>query len=230
VTDKPLVSVITGTRDRLDDIKACIQRVRDQVYRPLEHVVVSDGPDLVLREYIRTIPSSDVRLIFQETGRVWSDEFEASPGAAAFQVAQLLGTGTLQMWLSDDEEMDPDHIDLLVKLLEQTNSDFVYSKAIWYTAPHIQPPLSYIIGTCPPRPDQLTNCLYRTALLDYAKFETHMGRGTDWYQVHNWIEAGARYKFLNHVTFRHRADQVGGAYDNHTKQPLRGHATLVEAR
>jgi hypothetical protein len=60
-------------------------------------------------------------------------------------------------------------------------------------------------------------------LLDYGKFETHVGRGTDLHQVGSWLEAGARYAFLNQVTFRHRADQVGGVCPNTTRQPLRGH-------
>lgn len=223
----PLVSVITGTRDRHAELKNAIQQVRNQSYRPLEHVIVSDGPDGTLAEHIKTFKyeeyDAEVPIIFQETGRVWSDELEASPGTVPFIVAQYLATGPIQLWLSDDEEMDPDHVELLVDLMERRQCDFVYSKSLWYTAPGVQPVLSYIIGTFPPRPDQITNVLYRTALLDYAKFETHVGRGTDWHQISKWIEAGARYAFLDHVTFRHRADQVGGTYPVHHKQALRGH-------
>lgn len=224
MTDRPLVSVITATRNRHPELVNAIGQVRHQTYRPLEHVIVADGPDPELRALLTGAckPGRDVPIIFQETGRCWSDEMAFSPGAAAFQVAQLLGHGELQMWFSDDEEMDPRHVELLVDLLESTNSDFVYSKALWYTAPGL-PPLSYIIGTYPPHPDQLTNCLYRTALMDYGKFETHMGRGTDWYQVDHWMKAGASYALLNEVTFKHRADQVGGTFPTVARQQLRGH-------
>lgn len=229
MNSRPLVSVITGTRDRLHLILDCIAQVRNQDYRPLEHVIVSDGPDQTLADLIDMVRPSDVPIVYAQTGRVWSDELEASPGTVPFQVAQYLARGEVQMWLSDDEEMDPDHISLLVDLMEREQADFVYSKAFWYTNPDL-PELQkyqYIIGSSPPRPDQITNCLYRTALLDYGKFETHLGRGTDWYQVSRWIEAGARYAFLNQVTFSHRADQVGGTYPIHHRQALRGHTEVL---
>ena len=207
----------------MNDALACIQQVRAQTYRPLEHVMVHDGPNPELRRRVTADWYPEVPLIFQELGRVWSDEFAYSRSAPPYQVAQLLASGPLQMWLADDEEMDPDHIKLLVNLLEETRSDFVYSKAVWYTAPGLQPPMAYIIGTYPPRPDQITNALYRIELLDYGKFETHVGRGTDWHQVGRWMEAGARYAMLDHVTFRHRADQIGGSDVTTEKRKLRGH-------
>jgi hypothetical protein len=228
---RPLVSVITGTRGRHADVEECVYQVRAQTYRPLEHIIVSDGPDEALRDLICALKLQQVHdhekrvpINFQETGRVWSDEFTCSDGAAAFQVAQLLARGPWQMWLSDDEEMEPDHVEVLMDLIEETQSDFAYSKAHWYTAdrPGL-PRISNIIGTIPPTPSQITNCIYSTALLDYGKFETHQGRGTDWNQVDAWIKAGARYSFLDRVTFKHRADQIGGVNSNVTKQVLRGH-------
>jgi hypothetical protein len=230
----PLVSVITATRSRHTDLEECVRQVRAQTYRPLEHVIVSDGPDPALRGLICVLEMEQVGLhdlrvpiVFQETGRCWSDEFTESDGAAAFQVAQLLGRGPLQMWLSDDETMTTDHVESLVDLLESQGVDFVFSQARWYTAPHIHPPQDRIIGSAPPTPASITNCLYRTALLDYGKFETHGGRGTDWNQVSAWLRAGASYAFLERVTFTHRADQIGGVNSNTKKQPLRGHGAWV---
>lgn len=222
----PLVSVITGTRDRLPELKRCILQVRAQTYRPLEHVIVSDGPDPMARVLVGMQEDfQGVPIIFQETGRVWSDIFVRSDGAAAFQVAQLLARGDWQMWFADDEEMDPDHILKLMTLIQQTNSDFGYSQARWYTNPSNPrlPCIDNVIGSFPPVEAQLTNCLYSIALLDYGKFETHGGRGTDWAQVEAWIKAGARYCFLEETTFTHRADQVGGHNSNTTRQVLRGH-------
>lgn len=224
----PLVSVITATRSRHTDLEECVRQVCAQTYRPLEHVIVSDGPDEALRDLIcelrleQVASARRVPIIFQETGRCWSDEFTESDGAAAFQVAQLLGHGPLQMWLSDDENMDPDHIQLLVDAVEGQRVDFAYSKARWYTAPHIHPRQDRIIGSSIPTAAGITNCLYRTALLDYGKFETHRGRGTDWNQVSAWLAAGASYAFVDRVTFTHRADQIGGVNSNTTKQLLRG--------
>jgi hypothetical protein len=227
---RPLVSVITGTRNR-QEIYECVEQVRMQTYPSLEHVIVHDGPNQYLREALslgtrgKYYTHGPVPIVYAETGRVWSDEFVYSDGAAAFQVAQLLAHGGWQMWLSDDETMDPDHITKLMDLADRGNHDFVYSMARWYTDPNNPklPSIDRVIGVYPPTAAQLTNCLYRTALLDYAKFETHGGRGTDWNQVSQWIAAGASYGFLPEVTFTHRADQVGGVNSNTTRQKLRGH-------
>lgn len=222
----PLVSVVTATWQRHDLVIAAMDRVRAQTYRPIEHVIVSDGPDPELASlaagHVLTHAwrSDPIPVTFQECGRHWSGELALSVAAAPFLVAQLLARGTVQMWLSDDEEMDPEHVALLVELLESTDSDFVYSRADWWVPGC--PDLDRVIGTVPPRPEEITNALYRTALLDYGTFLPHVGRGTDWHQIQRWIEAGAAYAMLDRVTFRHRADQVGGEEPNRVRQPLRG--------
>lgn len=227
MADRPLISVVTGTRNRHEAVQNAVGEVRRQTYRPLEHIIVSDGPDGILRGRIHELKLQQVGahggrvpLKFVETGRVWSDELARSTSAVPFMVAQFLARGTLQMWLSDDEEMEPDHIEALYDLMEETHSDFVYSRAEWWVPG--RPALNRVIGTVPPTPDQLTNVLYRTALLDYGHFRPGVGRGTDWDQVGRWIEAGASYDMLDRITFRHRADQVGGVDPVTELQPLRG--------
>jgi GT2 family glycosyltransferase len=42
---RPLVSVITPTWQRHELLLEAIENVRQQTYRPIEHVIVSDGPD-----------------------------------------------------------------------------------------------------------------------------------------------------------------------------------------
>lgn len=215
----PLVSIVTATWQRPVEMADAIAQVRSQTYRPIEWVVVSDGPDPALRRFLAR-EAGDLPVVFAECGRHWSGELALSTGAAPFMVAQFLAHGPLQMWLSDDEAMDQQHVALLVDLLEASNSDFVYSRAEWWVPGH--PEMTRIIGTDPPRPDEITNALYRTALLDYGTFMTHVGRGTDWHQISRWIDAGAAYAMLPGVTFRHRADQLGGEEPNRLKQPLRG--------
>lgn len=224
MADRPLISVVTGTRNRHEAVQNALGEVRRQTYRPLEHVIVADGPDPVLRKLLagegHNAYYHGVPIVFQETGRVWSDELARSTSAVPFMVAQFLARGTLQMWLSDDEEMEPDHIEALYDLMEESHSDFTYSRAEWWVPG--RPALNRVIGTVPPTPDQLTNVLYRTALLDYGHFRPGVGRGTDWDQVGRWIEAGASYDMLDRITFRHRADQVGGVDPVTQCQPLRG--------
>src|SRR6188508_341907 len=97
-----------------------IENVREQTYRPLEMVIVSDGPDAELREIIaREQGCGDVPILFAELGRNWSTYLTNSHSVAAFGTAQYMARGDLQMWLSDDERcLVPDHIEALVDFLE----------------------------------------------------------------------------------------------------------------
>lgn len=234
----PLVSVVTASRDRPADLARCIERVQAQTYRPLEHVVVLDGPHGALAEALaeQNLFDSDpedlgewVELKIFETGRCWSDELAASPGAVPFQVAQWMASGSLQMWLSDDEEMTPDHIASLVDLLEREHVDFTYSMAeTWHVD---SPGKTTIIGVYPPRLGEITNCLYRIEVLDYATFEPHAASGTDWHQISRWLAAGASCAMLPRVTFSHRGDKPVGVPDPHPwHAALRGNGDKREYR
>ena len=51
----PLVSVITPTWQRADLlVNRCIPSVQAQDYPVVEHIIVSDGPDQLLRDYMET--------------------------------------------------------------------------------------------------------------------------------------------------------------------------------
>lgn len=222
-----LASVITGTWQRHDLLLEAIQNVREQTYWPIEHVIVSDGPDeglrtLIFREQIRSDTSVPIRLV--ELGRNWSTFLAFSRSAVPFQVAQWMAGGEYLCWLADDERMAPDHIEALVNLLEKTDVDFVYSKSECWFAPGVNDGVQpMIIGEYPPRCGTVTNVLYRAELLDYRGFRTHVGSGTDWDQIDGWIKAGASYAMLDRVTHRHRIDKMGEGPDVRlVRQPLRG--------
>lgn len=230
---RPLVSVVTGTWQRHDLLMEAIANLREQTYRPLEHIVVSDGPDPELREMIgRNLnlhahdciktPERYVPIVFQECGFNWSSFLAASMSAVPFQVAQWLTRGPLLCWMADDERFQPDHIESLVTLLEEKDADFVYSRCavwmLWHGPQHVME-----IGTDPPVLGTVTNVLYRRELLDYRGFRQHIGSGSDWDQVQGWMQAGARWAMLDRVTMSHRADKQGeGPEYRPLRQPLRG--------
>lgn len=205
---RKLVSVVTGTYQRHELLLEAIENVRGQTYRPLEHVIVADGPDEVLGDLVereRGDPSVPIR--FAELGFWSSGLFTDSISAAPFMVAQLLARGDYQIWWADDERaLVPDHIERLVDLLEQYDADFVYPKVRCYR----EPPSGYdaIIGSNPPMMGQITHALYRRDALDKGMlFRTHVGSGTDWDAVARTMAAGARWAFLRDVTFSHRVDK-----------------------
>lgn len=226
MTDRPLVSVITGTWQRHDLLMEMIENIRAQTYRPLEMIIVSDGPDSALATdlVMRGQPWVEAPPIrFVELGRNWSSFLAASLSAVPFQVAQWLARGDLLLWCADDERFEPDHIESLVDLLQRTDSDFVYSRCrVWSVD---STPDDYTeIGTDPPQLGQVTNALYRAELLDYRGFREHVGSGSDWDQVDGWMQAGARWAMLDRATMSHRRDKSGEGPDYRSqRQILRGH-------
>jgi GT2 family glycosyltransferase len=210
LSHRKLVSVVTGTYNRHDLLLGAIENVRQQTYRPLEHVIVADGPDEWLSNFM-PIADSDlcvpdgqelVPIRFAELGFWSSGLFTDSMSAAPFMVAQLLARGEYQMWLADDERMlVDDHIEQLVNLLEQYDADFAYPK-VEMTWPHSTK--KTVIGNNPPRNGQFTHMLYRRDALDKgALFRTHVGSGTDWDACARLMAAGCRWVFNPHVTLTH---------------------------
>lgn len=212
---RKLVSVITGTWQRHELLLEAIENVRAQTYRPLEHVIVSDGPDDALRrevrmrndEQVERAPEWRIPIRFAECGRNWSTFLTDSPSAVPFQVANWLARGEYQCWLADDERMTPDHIESLVDLLEERGVDFVYPLVEMYFVG--RPEKRWTIGTDPPRSGQFTHALYRADILDVVGggFRVHVGSMSDWEQCERWMAAGKRWAMLDRVTFKHRADK-----------------------
>jgi hypothetical protein len=222
----PLVSIVTGTYNREDLLLELVENVRRQTYRPLEHVIVHDGPNQRLRERLRDeIGNGDllgVPIIFQELGFQSTQFLAYSHAASPFMVAQLLARGELQCWVSDDESMDPGHISGLVDLLESGNHDFAYSRCHMYFKG--TPESTWIAGTYPQDGSQCTGVVYRRELLDYKTFMPHIGDGHDYLSVMSWIAAGASYAMMPEATFTHRVDKPNGlgAETRMHRQPLRG--------
>jgi glycosyltransferase involved in cell wall biosynthesis len=212
--DRPLVSVITPTWQRAALLRGCIENVRAQVYRPLEHVVVIDGQDLdsaTICDFAEQggddrfqVPDF-CEVTFAELGRNWSTVLPDSFCAAPITVGMLLARGDYQTWLADDERMGPEHIAALVAALESTGADFAYSRvrmhAVGQTPEH-----GYEIGTDPPQLGQITNVLYRTTLLRYGLYPFGAGMTSDWACIRRWMDAGATWAYVPRVTLTHRID------------------------
>lgn len=209
---RPLVSVITGTYQRHGLLMQAIDTVIRQSYRPLEHVIVADGPDPELRERMAQLAQyadpSDPELRFFELGRNWSQVIPDSISAPPFMTAQLLARGEYQMWLSDDERLiDLDHITKLVDLLEETGSDFTYPFVECW--PKGSPEIKWVVGTDPPQRGAITHCLHRYDCLNVygGGFRVSVGSGSDWDQIARFMAARKKWAMLREVTMTHRSDK-----------------------
>lgn len=207
---KPLVSIITPTWQRHELLRETIDDVRRQTYRPLEHVVVSDGPDdplmdaLVYSDLQRITDPRWVDLRSAELGRNWSTFLPRSFGVAPLTVGAMLARGEYHMWLCDDERMQPDHVEHLVDLIERTGADFVYPQVLMWKTAH--PGVAWTIGTDPPEYGQITNFLYRASALQKAMYRFDIPVEGDWDMVSRWMEAGATWAMSDRCTISHRAD------------------------
>lgn len=211
MTGRKLVSVLTPTWGRPELLQGAIENVRAQTYRPLEHVIVSDGEDDLLRRHVEHADMlgrapSRVAITFAQLGRNWSSYLADSFAAPPTVVAQLMAKGEYQHFLADDERMDPDHIEALVDALEDHGADFAYSKvALWRRGEG--PGQSWTIGADPPQLGQITNALYRADLIRRAGlYPLGAGMVSDWAYVRRWMEAGAVWAFVDRVTLTHRVD------------------------
>jgi glycosyltransferase involved in cell wall biosynthesis len=212
MTDRKLVSVLTPTWQRHALLVGAIENVRRQTYRPLEHVIVSDGQDDDLARWLLSTqynepcenvdPVERVSLRFVQLGRNWSTYLRDSFCAAPTTVAMLVARGDYQVWLADDERMAPDHIASLVDALEAAGADFAYSK-VELTWPDGQ---RRVIGSDPPRLGEITNALYRADLLKRGLYPFGAGMTSDWACISRWIDAGALWAFVDRVTLTHRVD------------------------
>lgn len=204
--DRPLISLITPTiPERHELLTECVENVRRQTYRSLEHVIISDGPDDEI-DVVRD--DANVPIIFQELGRPWSPLLpKESIGVAPMLTGLLLARGDYLAWQCDDERFtDPDALAMLADHLESTGADFVYPRVrMWWNG--TSPERGWDIGTDPPEYGQFTWCLFRADLLRRAMPRFHGPTFNDADLLERWKAAGATWAFLDRVLLTHRADR-----------------------
>ncbi|WP_028323417.1 PIG-L family deacetylase [Desulfatirhabdium butyrativorans] len=113
----PLVSILIRTKDRLQHLANAIRSVVGQTYRHIEIVVVNDGGEdvqgLVERE-ARGLPVTYIR-------------HETSKGrASAANAALTAARGAWLNFLDDDDVLYPDHVETLIRKLQECGGDAAY--------------------------------------------------------------------------------------------------------
>jgi glycosyltransferase involved in cell wall biosynthesis len=116
MADRPLVSVVTPTWQRLELLAETLRHVREQDYPNIHHLIVSDGPDhranfatLDAAERPVSVRSGGTR--YAELGRNWSGLMPESFGIAPLTVGYLMARGDYIMnWSDDDRALSQSHI------------------------------------------------------------------------------------------------------------------------
>ncbi len=115
----PTISVLTPTWNRgIKMLNRCMACVNWQSFQDWEHVIVSDGPDPVLREYFSVKSKDDPKRQFIEL-----EENHADYGASVRKLAMPMLNGKYIAFLDDDNVMFPEFLEEMVGALEGTDSD-----------------------------------------------------------------------------------------------------------
>lgn len=121
------VSVITATIGK-PQLAKCIESIRKQTYKNVEHIVVLDGnehwstADLVLKQCSFPNGTNEHLILLPfPTGKNRYNGHRIYGGCSYF------AAGDYVCWLDDDNEFTPDHIESLVNLVKENDLDWAYS-------------------------------------------------------------------------------------------------------
>jgi glycosyltransferase involved in cell wall biosynthesis len=121
------VSVITATTGgvRLAD---CIESVRTQTYKNIEHYVIVDGSDRweQTSEILNAMefPNGNNEFVIVLPHATGLNRFN---GHRIYGGFSFLTNGDYIAWLDDDNEFTPNHIESLVKITQEKQLDWAYS-------------------------------------------------------------------------------------------------------
>ena len=126
--EKPLVTVITITRNRADLIGRCIKSIQLQTYTNLEHIIVDGASTDNTEEVVQSF--NDSRIQYIKTTE------EQSGLADCYDVAFSKTKGKYLCFLDDDDEYLPTKIEKQVALIESLPDDYglVYCWMTYYDA------------------------------------------------------------------------------------------------
>lgn len=121
------VSVITPTTGSAF-LGECIESVRNQTYANVEHIVVVDGKSRWEKadEILKAVEfpngtNEHICVLPYPTG---TNRYN---GHRVYGAATYFADGDYHIWLDDDNVLEPNHIESLVKLVTENNLDWAYS-------------------------------------------------------------------------------------------------------
>lgn len=111
---KPLVTVITPTTGA-SYLKQAIQSVKSQTYENVQHLVVVDGPHPKAHVMLSEFQGVDVIELPYATG------IDRYNGHRIYGAMTYIAKGDFLMFLDEDNWIDPEHIESLMKVIESGN-------------------------------------------------------------------------------------------------------------
>ncbi len=115
--EKGLVSVITPTCRRLDKLKEAIDSVRRQSYEKWEHIIVSDGYDSEVKEYIKHLEDKRIKYFSTFGINIW--------GNYQRNYALIHASGEYVLYLDDDNVIFKDALKHMIEGFTSDDIDYV---------------------------------------------------------------------------------------------------------
>lgn len=168
-------------------VSRCIASVRAQTLTDWEHIVVSDGPDPNLREFLEPVDVTYLELAEHVEPHSW--------GASARNLGLKHARSPYVAYLDSDNAFHPDHLQLLVEAIESAGTDFAYSR--------MRIAGGQEIGAEPPVLGQIDTSLIlhrRRGLRVFGGWPVEPYYAIDWKFIEGWLEKGARWTFVPKVT------------------------------
>jgi len=121
-TNRPLVTIITNTKNRAKLISRCIDSIKKQTYQYYEHIIADGGTDNT-KEVVASYNDPKIKYISVPDGGPVAQTREAF----------LLSQGKYITFLDDDDEYLPEKIEKQLELILSLPEDyFIYGSMTYY--------------------------------------------------------------------------------------------------
>jgi len=204
IQPEPLVSVVIPTWDRVDTlIERSIPSALSQTHPNIEVIVVGDASPTRVEQAVAAFP--DPRVAFHNLthrGPYDDDHYRSwlASGTPGLNAGVALASGLWIAPLGDDDEFEPNHVELLLDEARKRRLEFVYGRGRVL----LPDGRETLLGEFPPRLTQvgLQAAVYHAGLrfmeleLGHALF----GKPNDWGLVHRMMRVGVRIGMVDQTT------------------------------
>jgi GT2 family glycosyltransferase/predicted SAM-dependent methyltransferase len=204
---RPLVTIAIPTFNRGQLIvDRAIRSALAQTYTNIEVLVVGDHCDEATENAVRSVDDPRLRFVNLPARGLYPEDRMHRwmvAGTAPANAAIELAHGTWITQCDDDDELTPDHVDVLLAAARSQQVEMIFSKATMETAPGTWSE----IGSEPLRVGQVTHgsVLYSLGLrhFRYSTTAWRLEEPGDWNMWRRMSDAGVKIGFLPKVTFVH---------------------------
>lgn len=205
--DEPLVTlrIATYNRGKLV-VERAVASALAQTYRRIEVLVVGDGCDPATVQAMESVRDPRVRFVNLATRGTYPSNPKhlwMVAGSAPMNLALALARGAWIAPCDDDDELSPDHVEVLLDAARSRRLEMVYSQA----RRELQPGEWGTLGGEPLERGRITHgsVLYSLGLrfMRHSNTSWKMNEPSDWNLWKRMRNIGVRIGFVDRITYTH---------------------------